>query len=172
MCLVFLDHVPFVVRRMVDVLSWWKMLWLMWYPYASRKYSPHSISPRSSSRTTSSASVELLTLIFFPIDILIRALKPIFIIILVWPLQSEWVPHYSSTYQWILCIELIVNTDFIFLYPLNTWGIASIYPNRSHMVHGHAWWGTILVLVGTSVHALLEITAVTHYGEKPMLVIM
>ena len=45
MCLVFLDHVKLVERRMVDLLYWWTVLWLIWYPCDYIKYLPHSISP-------------------------------------------------------------------------------------------------------------------------------
>ena len=59
-----LDACPFISNKFALVLSWWSLDGLRGYPCASRKYQVHMIAGIWLYITTTSASVELVVLIF------------------------------------------------------------------------------------------------------------
>ena len=94
-----LDEKPFLANKMVDLLSWYRMLWETVYPWSLMKCLPHMIDGIALSIPTNSASVELRTFSFWPLEKLINAPCPRVIIIPVWPFKSICTPYAASTYQ-------------------------------------------------------------------------
>ncbi len=91
MCLVLseLDIFPLVARRMHNLLSWYRMLWVTVYPCASIKYLPYMISGIQSLIPIRSALVELCGFNFCPCNRIIAAPLPMVIIMPVWHFKSS-----------------------------------------------------------------------------------
>ena len=71
-----LDRGPLINSRMLDWLSWCRILCSTVYPCASIKYFVHNACGRISSVPTSCVSVELLVSVFCPLQILVVAPYP------------------------------------------------------------------------------------------------
>ena len=110
MCFVHLelDAWPFFSRDKLLILSWKMILFVIVYPWASRKWQVQSISPDLSYTPTGSVSVELFVLFFCFFNELVVALAPNVRNAPLCLLQSSWVWWDASTYH---CMTERVSTE-------------------------------------------------------------
>ena len=106
------DILPLVARRMVDLLSWYKILWVTSYPCALMKYNSHMMDGMSSSMPISSLLIELRALSFYFLEMLIVAPLLKGIILPVWPLLSQWVLDDASTHHLLVFMLLTIRVNF------------------------------------------------------------